>query len=447
MRKISGDIFSEENEITVSVNAHNADRITIDTPDESSVQGFHVLAKPIGPACNLNCEYCFYLEKKAFFAANENYRMSDRVLETFVQKYIRCNDIPEIPFAWQGGEPTLIGLDFFRKAVSLQKQYNHGKKITNALQTNGTLLDDEWCEFLAKNNFLVGLSLDGPGDIHNRYRVDGRGAGTFNSVMKAIELMHKHGVEYNVLACITRESANQPLDVYHFFKNHGVRFIQFIPVVERMPDDGAQSLGLRFAAPPEVGTKNIAGVTPWTIEPDSYGDFLIRIFEEWVRNDVGKIFIMNFEWALMSWMGGHSTVCQFSRQCGRSVIMEHDGNIYSCDHFVYPRYLLGNILSSDLNLLVDSPQQISFGKSKETSLPPCCQNCEALFACHGECPKHRFVSTIANEQGLNYLCGGYKKYFRHINKYMNAMRQLLENNLPVSRIMDATRGPLVIKLR
>jgi len=330
----------------MSVDALNADRLTLDTPDEGSAQGIHVLAKPIGPICNLNCEYCFYLEKKALFAENENYRMSDRVLETFVQKYIHGNDIPEIPFTWQGGEPTLIGLNFYRKAVRLQKQYSQGKRITNALQTNGTLLNDEWCEFLAKNHFLVGISLDGPEEVHNRYRVDRKGRGTFSSVMKAIELMHKHGVEYNVLACVTRESANRPLDVYHFFKNHGVRFVQLIPVVERMPDDGARSLGLRLAAPTEIGTENIANVTPWTVEPESYGDFLISIFEEWVRNDVGKIFIMNFEWALMSWMGGHSTVCQFSRQCGRSVIMEHDGNIYSCDHFMYPRYLLGNILSS-----------------------------------------------------------------------------------------------------
>ena len=428
------------------IKAINANRISVDLHNEASAPGFHIMAKPIGPVCNLNCEYCFYLEKKALFAGNENYRMSDKVLKAFVQKYIRYNDIPEIPFAWQGGEPMLMGLDFFKKAMRLQKQYSQGKMITNALQTNGILLDDAWCEFLVKNNFLVGISLDGPEDIHNLYRVDGRGRGTFIAVMKAVELMQKHGVEYNVLACITRENARRPLDVYHFFKDHGVEFVQFIPVVERIPDDDTRELGLKLATPPGAGVENTANITSWAVETDSYGDFLISIFEEWVRNDVGKTFVMNFEWALMSWMGGDSTVCQFSRQCGKSVILEHDGNIYACDHFMYPRYLLGNILSSDLKRLIDSPQQKDFGTRKETSLPQCCRECDVLFACRGGCPKHRFTATFAKEPGLNYLCAGHKKYFRHINKYMTVMRQLLENNLPVSHIMEATRGPLVIKL-
>ena len=428
------------------IKAINANRISGDPQDEASASGFHIMAKPIGPVCNLNCEYCFYLEKKALFAENENYRMSDKVLKAFVQKYIRSNDIPEIPFAWQGGEPMLMGLDFFKKAVRLQKQYSHGKKITNALQTNGILLDDAWCEFLAKNSFLVGISLDGPQDLHNLHRVDGRGRGTFSALMKAVELMQTHGVEYNVLACITRESARRPLDVYHFFKDHGVEFIQFIPVVERMSDNETRALGLKLAMPPDGVVENMANVTPWTVESESYGDFFISIFEEWVRNDVGKTFVMNFEWALMSWMGGDSTVCQFSRQCGKSVIMEHDGNIYACDHFMYPRYLLGNILSIDPKQLIDSPQQKDFGARKETALPHCCRECDVLFACRGGCPKHRFAATFAKEPGLNYLCAGHKKYFRHINKYMTVMRQLLENNLPVSHIMEATRGPLVIKL-
>ncbi len=424
----------------------NANRISGNLSAEASAPGFPIMAKPIGPICNLNCEYCFYLEKKAFFAENENYRMSDKVLKAFVQKYIRSNDIPEIAFAWQGGEPMLMGLDFFKKAVRLQKQYSHGKRISNSLQTNGILLDDAWCEFLAKNNFLVGISLDGPEDIHNRYRVDGRGRGTFRTVMKAVELMQKHGVQYNVLACITRESARRPLDVYHFFKDCGVEFVQFIPVVERIPDEETRALGLKIASPPDVRMENIVNVTPWAVEPESYGDFFISIFEEWVRNDVGKTFVMNFEWALMSWMGGDSTVCQFSRQCGKSVILEHDGNIYACDHFMYPRYLLGNILSSDPQRLIDSPQQKDFGKQKETALPQYCQECDVLFACRGGCPKHRFAATLDKEPGLNYLCEGHKKFFRHIDKYMIAMRKLLENNLPVSHIMEATRGSLVIKL-
>ncbi|MCK9364037.1 MAG: anaerobic sulfatase-maturation protein [Syntrophales bacterium] len=416
---------------------------------QSPLQGFHILVKPIGPLCNLNCGYCFYKEKKALFAENETYRMSERVLEAFVEKYIRFNaaDMPEIPFAWQGGEPMLMGLDFFRKAVKLQKRYSRGKRITNALQTNGVLLDEAWCEFLAENHFLVGLSLDGPEDIHDRYRVDEKGKGSFSSVMKGLELLRSHGVEYNVMAGVTRESACRPLDVYHFFKKQGVEFIQFIPIVERLPDDAARALGLRLAPPPDLGAENPADVTPWTVEPERYGDFLIGIFDEWVRNDVGKIFIMNFEWALMSWMGGRATVCQFSRHCGRSAVMEHNGDLYACDHYVYPRYRLGNILSSNPREMVDSPQQRALGSQKETALPTLCRDCKFLFACRGECPKHRFLKTPANEPGLNYLCAGYKKYFQHIDNMMKLMKQLLEAKLSASYIMDALRGPLAIRLR
>lgn len=420
----------------------------INVAAQRPLQGFHILAKPIGPLCNLNCEYCFYKEKKALFAENEHYRMSERVLEAFVEKYIRFNadDMPEIPFAWQGGEPMLMGLDFFRKAVKLQKRYSCGKTVTNALQSNGVLLDDAWCDFLAENHFLVGLSLDGPEDIHDRYRVDERGRGSFGAVMRGLELLQRHGVEYNVMASVTRQSSLRPLDVYHFFKGHGVEFIQFIPIVERMADDDATALGLRLALPPERGGETLAEVTPWSVESERYGDFLIAIFDEWVRNDVGRIFIMNFEWALMSWMGGNATVCQFSRRCGRSVVIEHDGNMYACDHYVYPRYRLGNILSDNPSAMVDAPQQVSFGGQKETELPAHCRDCRFLFACRGECPKHRFLKTPADEPGLNYLCAGYKKYFRHIDNAMKLMKQLLEQNLPTSYVMDALRGPLAIKL-
>ncbi len=391
------------------------------------VQGFHILAKPIGPLCNLNCGYCFYKEKKALFTENEHYRMSERVLEACVEKYIRFNagDMPEIPFAWQGGEPMLTGLDFFRKVVKLQKRYSRGKTVTNALQTNGVLLDDAWCDFLAENHFLVGLSLDGPEDIHDRYRVDGKGRGSFGAVMRGLELLQRHGVEYNVMASVTRQSSLRPLDVYHFFKGQGVEFIQFIPIVERLPDDGARALGLSLGLPPERGGEPLAEVTPWSVESERYGDFLIAIFDEWVRNDVGRIFVMNFEWALMSWMGGNATVCQFSRRCGRSIVIEHNGDLYACDHYVYPRYRLGNILSDNPLAMVDAPQQLTFGAQKETALPGHCRDCTFLFACRGECPKHRFLKTPADEPGLNYLCAGYKKYFRHIDSTMKLMKQLL----------------------
>ena len=418
-------------------------------PAASTSRGFHLLAKPIGPLCNLSCDYCFYTEKKALFPEKEAYRMSGRVLDAFVKKYIRSNaaNMPEIPFAWQGGEPMLMGLDFFRKAVGLQKQYGRGKKITNALQTNGVLLDDAWCDFLAENHFLVGLSLDGPEDIHDRHRMDQQGKGSFSSVMKEMKLLKKQGVEYNVMACVTKESAGRALDVYHFFREQGVEFIQFIPIVERIADEGARSLGLRLALPPDWEAEHQADVTPWTVESERYGDFLIGIFDEWVRNDVGRIFIMNFEWALMSWMGGDATVCQFSRRCGRSVVMEHNGDLYACDHYVYPRYRLGNILSDEIPRMGDSPEQTAFGNQKETALPTCCGTCEYLFACRGECPGHRFLRTPDGEPGLNYLCAGYKKYFSHIDGAMRIMKKLLETGLPASYVMDALRGPLAVTLR
>jgi uncharacterized protein len=412
-------------------------------------RGFHILAKPIGPLCNLNCTYCYYTEKRALFAKGENYRMSEQVLDAFIRKYIRSmpQATPEVSFAWQGGEPMLMGLEFFHEAVRLQKKYSNGKKITNALQTNGVLLDDTWCAFLAENDFLVGLSLDGPEDIHNRYRVDHQGKGSFKAVMKGLDLLKRRGVAYNVMASVTRESALRPWDVYHFFKEQEVEFIQFIPIVERVADADALRLGLDLAVPPEEGLGHPTEETPWSVEPESYGNFLNTIFDEWVRNDVGTVFVVNFEWALMAWLGGEATVCQFSRRCGRSLAIEHDGNLYSCDHYVYPRYLLGNIRSVDLAELVDSPQQSSFGARKETALPAYCQTCEHLFACRGECPKHRFLKTPDGQPGLNYLCEGYKKYFSHINGPMKIMKALLENNQPASYVMDALRGPLAIRLR
>jgi uncharacterized protein len=248
------------------------------------------------------------------------------------------------------------------------------------------------------------------------------------------------------MASVTRQSSLRPLDVYHFFKGQGVEFIQFIPIVERLPDDGARALGLSLALPPERGGEPLAEVTPWSVESERYGDFLIAIFDEWVRNDVGRIFVMNFEWALMSWMGGNATVCQFSRRCGRSIVIEHNGDLYACDHYVYPRYRLGNILSDNPLAMVDAPQQLTFGAQKEAALPGHCRDCTFLFACRGECPKHRFLKTPADEPGLNYLCAGYKKYFRHIDSTMKLMKQLLEQNLPASYVMDALGGPLAIKL-
>src|SRR5512136_747708 len=313
---------------------------------DSSPQGIHIVAKPIGPACNLDCEYCFYLEKQALYGAGEDYRMPDRVLAAFIRRYVEAQPTPVVEFVWQGGEPTLLGIDFFRRVVELQKPFTKSKTITNSLQTNGTLLTDEWCLFLRKNKFMVGISLDGPKEIHNRYRKDKKGNGTFDWVYRGLTLLQKHKVEYNVMACVARETAAYPLEVYRFFKDAGVEFIQFTPIVERLPDAHSAQMGLHLAAPAVLDRENAeTEVTPWSVVPEAYGDFLIALYEEWVRHDVGKVFIMNFEWALNAWIGNPSPVCVHAKTCGRALVIEHNGDAYACDHCVFPEYKLGNILS------------------------------------------------------------------------------------------------------
>lgn len=350
-------------------------------------QGIHVLAKPIGPMCNLDCEYCFYLEKQALFSAGENFRMTDGVLFAYISSYVTSQPTPVVEFVWQGGEPTLLGIDFFKRVVELQRPFAHQKKIRNFLQTNGTLLTDEWCDFLKKHNFMVGISLDGPKDIHDRYRRDRQGNGTFYRVMQGLNLLQKHKVDYNVLACVARDTATRPLDVYRFLRNEGVEFIQFTPIVERMPDARSTQHGLRLAGPaaPERDEQD-ADVTPWTVIPGEYGDFLIAIYEEWVRHDVGKVFIMNFEWALNAWIGNPSTVCIHAKQCGRSVVMEHNGDVYACDHCVYPQYRLGNIMTDSLSHMVEKSLLSGFGVNKATALPRWCRECEVLVACREAVP-------------------------------------------------------------
>jgi uncharacterized protein len=413
---------------------------------EGTQQGLHVVAKPIGPVCNLNCEYCFYLEKQALFSPGEQYRMSNDLLSAFITNYITSQPTPIVEFVWQGGEPTLLGIDFFETVVDLQNPFVKTKTITNSLQTNGTLLTAEWCQFLRKHNFMVGISLDGPKEIHDRYRRGRNGNGTFHQVMRGLKLLQEHKVEYNVLACVARETVKSPLDVYRFLRAEGVEFIQFTPVVERLSDAHSGLPGLRLAGPAALDGKDRQGdVTPWSVIPEEYGDFLISIYEEWIRHDVGSVFVMNFEWALNAWIGNLSPVCVHAKQCGRSLVMEHNGDVYACDHCVYPQYKLGNIRTGNLKDMVKKSLQAGFGVMKETALPRWCGECEVLPACHGGCPKHRFETTHYNEPGLQYLCGGYKKFFLHIRKYLQAMATLLENGLPASRVMDAIKGPLVIR--
>ena len=412
---------------------------------EGIPQGLHVVAKPIGPACNLDCEYCFYLEKQALFAAGEKYRMPENVLSAFIAGYISSQPAPVVEFVWQGGEPTLLGIDFFRRVVELQKPFAKGRTITNSLQTNGTLLTDEWCRFLKKHNFMVGVSLDGPKMIHDRYRKDRKGRGTFDEVMRGLHLLQKHKVEYNVLACVARHTAGKPLEVYRFLKDAGVEFIQFTPIVERVPDPQIAGLGLRLADPAVLDSREEQGeVTGWSVEPQAWGDFLIAVFEEWVRNDVGKVYVMNFEWALNAWIGNPSPVCVHAKQCGRSLVIEHNGDVYACDHCVYPQYRLGNILTDALSRMAEKSIQSGFGVSTETALPRWCRECEVLVACRGGCPKHRFAQTYHGEPGLHYLCPGYRKFFLYIRKYLHVMTQLLEHGQPVSLVMEALKGPLVI---
>jgi uncharacterized protein len=416
---------------------------------------FHLLTKPIGPICNLDCKYCFYLEKEKLYPGESQWRMSDAVLEEHVRQYINSQSVLEINFAWQGGEPTLLGVEFFRKAVALQKKFADGKTVFNAIQTNGTLLDDEWCEFLAANKFLVGLSVDGPAELHDQYRMDKRQQPTFAVVMRGLELLKKHGVEFNTLTVVNRANSQQPLEVYRFLKSIGSEFLQFIPLVERATPEEMKMAGYDFAAPPllrsaglQTGsvsdTHQLAGqetgapspVTPWSVEPEQYGNFLCAIFDEWVRHDVGKTFVQLFDVALGNWMGLGSSLCVFAEKCGTALAIEHNGDVYSCDHYVYPRHQLGNMMNQSLAAMVNSPQQMKFGDDKLDSLPKFCRECEVRFACNGECPKHRFIFTPDGEPGLNYLCAGYKKFFNHIDPHMKMMARLLQNDEAPARIME-----------
>ncbi|VGO15526.1 Anaerobic sulfatase-maturating enzyme [Pontiella desulfatans] len=410
----------------------------------SAPRTFHVMTKPIGPLCNLDCKYCFYLEKEKLFPSGENYRMRDEVLEAYVRRYIQSQNTPEISFAWQGGEPTLMGLDFFRKVVALQRQYAGGRPVNNSFQTNGTNLDEEWCRFFARENFLVGLSLDGPEHIHNRYRVDKGGAGSFGRVFAAMELLKKWRVEFNTLTCVTRQSPDEAVEIYGFLKKHGVKFMQFIPIVERAGDRAAHAVGLELAAPPDLrADDNPDGMMPWAVSPEGFGQFLCKIFDEWIKADVGRVFVNLFDVALSAWCGMEPNLCTFSRRCGQAVAMEHDGGIYSCDHYVYPSYYLGNIMEQSLEEMVYSKEQAKFGNDKWDALPNYCRECEFLFACNGECPKHRFMKTPDGEPGLNYLCAGYKTFFKHIDPKLREMAALVQKGRPAADIMKTDAAPAV----
>lgn len=403
----------------------------------SAVPSFHVMVKPVGSACNLDCTYCYYLEKEHLYPPTENFRMTDETLETYVRQYIEQQDAPEISFAWQGGEPTLLGVGFFRNVVALQARYANGKKIVNAFQTNGVLLDDTWGAFLAEHKFLVGLSVDGPRALHDRYRVDKGKKPTFDLVMRGLDFLKKHAVEFNTLTVVHRGNVGHPLDVYRFLRDAGSGFIQFIPIVERKPDAASRSMGLHFHEPPPPGEHDDASpVTAWSLDPRKYGEFLVTIFDEWVRRDVGTVFVQLFDVALGHWAGRGAGLCVFAERCGNALALEHNGDLYACDHYVYPQYKLGNILDQALGDMVRSDAQRKFGNDKLDTLPRFCRECDVLFACNGECPKHRFMRTPDGEPGLNYLCAAYKRFFHHVDPYMRAMADLIQTGRPVSMIMD-----------
>jgi uncharacterized protein len=357
--------------------------------------------------------------------------MAEDVLETFISQKIKHHRVNQVSFAWQGGEPTLLGIDFFRKVVALQKKYADGKKIENAFQTNGIQLDSEWCDFFCENNFLVGVSIDGPEKIHDRYRISKAGKPTFNKVMKGIDLLKKNNVEFNTLTAVQRDNSHKPLEVYRFLKEIGSGFFQFIPIVERI-QESASSLENGLVKP---NHQFHAKVTEWSVEPLAFGNFLCAIFDEWVREDVGDYFVQMFDLSLGAWMGMDSSLCIFRETCGQAMAIEHNGDLYSCDHFVYPEYKLGNIMSDPLGSLIGSDLQRKFGQDKLEKLPKYCRECEVRFACNGECPKHRFAKTPDGEPGLNYLCSGYKSFFKHVDPYMKFMANELINERPAKNVM------------
>lgn len=417
--------------------------MTTSDPSSSPAAGVHVMAKPAGPLCNLDCRYCFYLEKENLYPPRQRFLMSEEVLRAYVEQSIRLEPGPEVLFTWQGGEPLLRGLDFYRRAVALQRELAGGKHIRNSLQTNGVLLDADWCEFFAAHGFELGVSLDGPAEIHDAGRPDKRGQPTFARVMQGIALLRQHRVDFNILVTVSAEVARQPLAVYRFLKAERLQHVQFNPVVERRPGAGEQVRGLSFAEP---GRTTSGEVTADSVSPAAYGEFLVSIFDEWVRQDVGRIYVQNFEWALGAFLGLPATVCLFAENCGKALILEHDGDLYSCDHYMYPAHRLGNIAVEGLAACAGSPAQTAFGLAKSATLPAWCRQCEYLGACRGECPKNRFATAPDGEYGLNYLCPAYKRYFRHVAPYMNAMAKLIRHGQPAARIMEALRGPLAITL-
>ncbi len=391
----------------------------------------YVMTKPVSSMCNLSCRYCYYLEKANLYRNEDKagrFTMSEDLLERFIRDYIESQTMPQVLFSWHGGEALMRPLSFYKRVVELQKRYARGVQIDNSIQTNGTLLTDEWCEFFRENGWLVGVSIDGPQEFHDEYRRNKMGQPSFRKVMQGINLLNKHGVEWNALAVVNDFNADYPLDFYNFFKEIDCRYIQFTPIVERLYP---HKDGRHLASPMDNGKVPLAD---FSVSPEQWGEFLVTLFDEWVKEDVGKYFVQLFDATLANWVGQQPGVCTMARTCGHAGVMEYNGDVYSCDHFVFPEYKLGNIRTHTLVEMMYGERQQQFGMDKYAKLPAQCKNCEFLFACNGECPKNRFAFTADGEPGLNYLCSGYKRYFRHVAPYMDFMKQELEAGRPPANV-------------
>ena len=407
---------------------------------------FHLLAKPTGATCNLDCDYCFFLSKEMLYPGSR-FRMADEMLETYIRQLIEGRQAPEVIVAWQGGEPTLMGLDFFRRSITYQRKYlKPGMTVQNTIQTNGTLINDEWAAFFREHNFLVGISIDGPAAMHDAYRRDKGGQPTFDRVIRGLDLLKEHGVEFNALVTIHHANADHPLEVYRYLRDDlGIQYIQLIPIVERVVrtdadeaevDQPGEVVSHKSWRERPLYTQFGNAVTERSVTAEQFGRFLIAIFEEWVRRDVAKVYINMFDVALASWAGEPAGLCVFSPTCGTALAMEHNGDMYSCDHFVEPAYYLGNIKDTPMIELVSSSQQRKFGQDKLDTLPRYCRECMVRFACHGGCPKDRFILTPDGEGGLNYLCAGYMAFFKHVDRPMRTMAELLRRDRAPAEIMQ-----------
>ena len=394
----------------------------------------YVMLKPAGAHCNLACKYCYYLEKNNLYQNSHRHLMTDEMLEQFTREYIEAQTMPQVLFTWHGGEPLMRSIDFYKKALALQKKYAHGKQIDNVIQTNGTLLTDEWCEFFAKNHWLVGISIDGPQEYHDHYRVTPAGKPSWEKVMQGISLLKKHRVEWNAMAVVNAYNAEHPLEFYHFFRDNGCQYLQFTPIVERLTEHEDGRTLASLADDREIPLADASVI------PQQWGNFLCTIFDDWVRHDVGKTFVEIFDCTLANWMGVLPGICAYSKECGHAGVMEHNGDVYSCDHFVFPEYKLGNIRDQSLINMLYGEKQQAFSRLKHTSLPRQCKECDMEFACHGECPKNRFEKDKYGEPGLNYLCQGYYQYYTHVAPYMDFMKRELLAQRPPANIMNVLKN-------